>query len=169
MPALVLQPAAHTIQESARTPQFVGSYTTDHKGDLVKRVTPVILAASALLLVLDIVGALVRHPLGFPYSPVGIVCILTYFSVGLVAAWREGVAVGVAAAAVVGLLDGTLGPLAAWFVGRGALSQTIEEPGIFAYGITVFILTAAGTGLVGALAGIWLGRRRGLRARVLPH
>ena len=109
----------------------------------MKRVTPVILAASALLLVLDIVGALVRHPLGFPYFPLGIVCLLTYFTVGLVAAWQEGVSVGVAAAAIVGFLDSTLGPLAAWFIGQGSLNQTIEEPGIFAYGITVVTLTAA--------------------------
>jgi len=136
----------------------------------VKRVTPVILAASALLLVLDIVGALMRHPLGFPYFPLGIVCLLTYFTVGVVAAWQEGVGVGVAAAAIVGLLDSTLGPLAAWFIGHGSLYQTIEEPGIFAYGITVVTLAAVAAGLLGALAGSWLERRRAIRGPgALPH
>jgi len=136
----------------------------------VKRVTPVVLAASALLVVLDIVGALVRHPLGFPYFPLGVVCLSTYFTVGLLSAGRAGMRVGVGAAAIVGFLDSTLGPLAAWFVGPGPVTQTIEEPRIFAYGITVVTLTAAATGFLGAGIGLWIERRRGLRgSRVLPH
>jgi hypothetical protein len=136
----------------------------------VKRVTPVVLAASTLLVVLDIVGALVRHPLGFPYFPLGVVCLLTYFTVGLLSAGRAGMTVGVAAAAIVGFLDSTLGPLAAWFVGPGPVTQTIDEPGIFAYGITVVTLTAAATGFLGAGIGLWIERRRGPRgSRVLPH
>ena len=136
----------------------------------MKRVTPVILVASALLVVLDIVGALVRHPLGFPYFPLGVVCLLTYFAVGFIAAGRAGLAVGVVAGAIVGFLDGSLGPLAAWFVGAGPVSQTIEEPGIFAYGITVVTLTGAAMGLLGAGIGIWLERRRGLRGSgMIPH
>jgi hypothetical protein len=136
----------------------------------VKRVTPVILVASALLIVLDIVGALVRHPLGFPYSPIGVVCLFTYFAVGVIAGGRAGLPVGVAAAASVGFLDGSVGPLAAWFVGAGPVGQTIEEPGIFAYGITVITLSGAAMGLIGALTGIWLERRRALRgSRMIPH
>jgi len=126
----------------------------------VKRVTPVVLAASTLLVVLDIVGALVRHPLGFPYFPLCVVCLLTYFTVGLLSAGRAGMTVGVAAAAIVGFLDSTLGPLAAWFVGAGPVTQTIEEPGIFAYGITVVTVTAAATGFLGAGIGLWIERRR---------
>ena len=136
----------------------------------MKRVTPVVLAASALLVVLDIVGALLRHPLGFPYSPLGVVCLLTYFTVGLVSAGRSGMTVGVAAAAIVGFLDSTLGPLAAWFVGHGPVSQTIQEPGVFAYGITVVTLTAAATGFLGGGIGLWIERRREFRgSRALPH
>ena len=136
----------------------------------MKRVTPVVLAASALLVALDIVGALVRHPLGFPYFPLGVVCLLTYFSVGLLSAGGAGITVGVAAAAFVGFLDSTLGPLAAWLVGHGPVGQTIDEPGVFAYGITVVTLSAAATGFLGAAIGLWIERRRGLRrSRVLPH
>jgi hypothetical protein len=136
----------------------------------VTRVTPVIIAAAAFLLVLDIIGALARQPLGFPYSPLGVVSLLTYFTVGVLSAWRENLVSGVIAAAIVGLLDGTLGPLAAWLIGPGPVGQTITEPGIFAYGITVVTLTAVGVGLLGAFAGSWLERRRGLRgSRVVPH
>jgi hypothetical protein len=34
---------------------------------------------------------------------------------------------------------------------------------VFAYGIAVVTATAAAAGLIGALAGTWLERRRGLR------
>ncbi len=134
------------------------------------RVTPVIIAAAALLLVLDIIGALARQPLGFPYSSLGAVSLLIYFTVGLMGAWRADFRLGVVAAVIVGFLDATLGPLAAWMIGPGPVGQTIAEPGIFAYGITVVTLTAAGTGLIGAFAGSWLERRRGFRgSRVVPH
>jgi len=133
-------------------------------------VTPVIIVASALLLVLDIVGAFARQPLGFPYSPLGVLSLVIYFAVGLVGAWRTRFVVGVAAAAMVGLLDSALGPLVAWLIGPGPVGQTIEEPGIYAYGVTVVTLTAAAAGLIGATAGAWLERRRGLRGSgVLPH
>ena len=54
----------------------------------MKRVTPVILAAAGLLVVLDIVGALAEQPLGFPYPPLGVVSLMVYASVGLIGAWR---------------------------------------------------------------------------------
>jgi hypothetical protein len=124
---------------------------------------PVIVAAAVLLLLLDIIGALALQPLGFPYSSLGAVSLVTYFTVGLLGAWRAHFRFGVMAAVIVGFLDGTLGPLAAWLIGWGPVGQTITEPGIFAYGITVVTLTAGGAGLIGALAGSWLERRRGFR------
>jgi hypothetical protein len=133
-------------------------------------VTPVIIAAAALLLPLDIVGALAGQPLGFPYTTLGAVSLLTYFTVGVMGAWRAQFGLGVIAAVIVGFLDATLGPLAAWMIGPGPVGQTIPEPRIFAYGITVVTLIAAGAGLIGAFAGSWLERRRGLRgSRVVPH
>jgi hypothetical protein len=136
----------------------------------MRRVTPIVLAASVFLVVLDIVGALAGQPLGFPYSPLSVVSLLVYFSVGLFLAWRAGFAVGLVAAAAVGFLDGTLGPLVAWLIGPGPMGQTIAEPRIFAYGITVVTATAAAAGLIGALAGRWLERRRGVRSSgVVPH
>jgi hypothetical protein len=134
------------------------------------RVMPIVLAASATLVVLDVVGALAGKPLGFPYSSLGVVSLLIYLAVGLVGAWRANFATGVLASAIVGLLDGSLGPLAAWLVGPGPVGQTITEPRIFAYGTTVVTLTAAIAGIIGALAATWLERRRGLRSSgVLPR
>jgi hypothetical protein len=136
----------------------------------VRRVTPIILAASVTLVVLDMVGALAGRPLGFPYSSLGVVSLLIYLAVGLVGAWRANFTVGVVAAAIVGLLDGTLGPLLAWLIGPGPVGQTFTEPRIFAYGITVVTATAAAAGLIGSLAGTWLERRRGLRSSgVVPR
>ena len=129
----------------------------------MKRVTPVILGAAALLVALDIVGALTERPLGFPYSRLGAVSLFVYLSVGLLASLRGGLTAAVAAATAVGFLDGTLGPLAAWMAGPGPVGQTISESRVFAYGIAVVTATAAVAGLIGALAGTWLERRRGLR------
>jgi hypothetical protein len=125
---------------------------------------PVIVVAALLLLLLDIIGALARQPLGFPYSPVGVVCLLTYLSVGFLAAWRAGFTLGLVAAVIVGFLDATLGPIAAWLIGPGPVGQSIQEPGIFAYGVSVVTAIAAVAGVVGALAGSRLERRRGLRS-----
>lgn len=136
----------------------------------MRRVTPVVLAASVALVVLDIVGALAGKPLGFPYSSLGVVSLLIYLAVGLLGAWRANFTVGVVAAAIVGFLDATLGPMMAWLIGAGPVGQTITEPRIFAYGITVVTATAAAAGLIGSLAGTWLERRRGLRSSgVVPH
>lgn len=129
----------------------------------MKRVIPVILGAAALLVALDIIGALTERPLGFPYSRLGAVSLFVYLSVGLVASLRGGLSIAVAAAAAVGFLDGTLGPLAAWMAGPGPVNQTFSESRVFAYGIAVVTATAAVAGLMGALAGTWLERRRGLR------
>jgi len=129
----------------------------------MKRVTPVILGAAALLVALDIVGALTRSPLGFPYSRLGAVSLFVYLSVGLLSSLRGGPTVAVVAAAAVGFLDGTLGPLAAWMAGPGPVDQTFSESRVFAYGIAVITATAAVSGLMGALAGTWLERRRVLR------
>jgi hypothetical protein len=130
----------------------------------MRRVTPVIIAAAGLLVALDIVGALAKSPLGFPYPSLGVVSLLVYLSVGLYGSWRAGFAVGLLSAIAVGLLDGTVGPLAAWMVGPGPVGQTFSEPGVFAYGIAVVTATAAATGGVGALAGSWLERRRAFRS-----
>jgi hypothetical protein len=132
----------------------------------MRRVAPIILAASATLVVLDIVGAFAGKPLGFPYSSLGVLSLLIYLAVGLLGAWRANFTVGVVAAATVGFLDGTLGPLLAWLIGPGPVGQTITEPRIFAYGITVITATATAAGLIGSLAGSWLERRRGLRGVV---
>jgi hypothetical protein len=130
----------------------------------MRRVRPVIVAAAGLLVALDIVGALAQSPLGFPYPSLGMVSLLVYLSVGLYGSWRTSFTVGVLSAMAVGLLDATLGPLAAWMVGAGPVVQTFTEPRVFAYGIAVVIGTAAVTGVVGALAGSWLERRRTFRS-----
>jgi hypothetical protein len=127
------------------------------------RVMPAVLSAAGLLVTLDIVGALAGKPLGFPYSSLGAVSLLIYLSVGLISALRANFVIGVIAAATVGFIDGTLGPLAAWLVGPGPVGQTVTEPRVFAYGIAVVTGAAAAAGLIGALAGSWLERRRTLR------
>lgn len=134
----------------------------------MKRVLPILLASVAVLVMMDIIGALTGGPLGFPYPRLGAVSLLVYFGVGALAAWRGSFNDGVAAAILVGVLDGTLGPLAAWIVGPGPVDQTIAEPGIFAYQIAVVTGTAGVIGLVGALAGSWFERRRAIRD-VIPR
>jgi hypothetical protein len=129
----------------------------------VRRLTPVILLAVGLLLLLDAVGELSGQPLGFPYSRLGVVSVVIYLSVGAIGSWRTNFGGGLLAAAIVGLLGGTLGPLVAWVIGSGSLAQEVTEPRIFAYRIAVVTLTAAAAGLVGSAAGSWLERRRGIR------
>jgi hypothetical protein len=130
----------------------------------MRRLAPVVLTAAGLLVALDIAGALAGKPMGFPYPSLGAVSLVIYLSVGLLGALRANALSGILGAAVVGLLDGTLGPLAAWMVGPGPLGQTITEPRVFAYGILVVTATAAGAGAIGAVAGSWLERRRTLRS-----
>jgi hypothetical protein len=134
----------------------------------VRRVIPILLASVAVLVTMDIVGALTGKPLGFPYPRLGAVSLLVYFGVGVLVAWRGSFQDGLAAAILVGMLDATLGPLAAWIVGPGPVDQTITEPGIFAYQIAVVTGTAGLVGLFGALAGSWLERRRLVR-HVVPR
>jgi len=129
----------------------------------MRRVTPVVLVAAALLVAIDVIGALTGKPLGFPYSPLGVVSLLVYILVGFIGAWRSSFAAGLLAAALVGFLDATVGPLSAWVAGPGSLDQTTAEPGVFAYSIAVGTATAAVAGLLGAAAGSWLERRRGVR------
>jgi hypothetical protein len=136
----------------------------------VRLVTPVILAAAALLVAGDVVGALAGKPLGFPYSPLGVVSLLVYFLVGFIGAWRAGFGAGLLAAALVGFLDATVGPLSAWLAGPGSLGQSVTEPRIFAYSIAVATAAAAVAGLVGAAIGGWVERRRSFRgSRVVSH
>jgi uncharacterized membrane protein YeaQ/YmgE (transglycosylase-associated protein family) len=136
----------------------------------VRRVTPVVLAAAALLVAGDVVGSLAGKPLGFPYSPLGVVSLLVYFVVGFVGAWRATFAAGLLAAAIVGFLDATVGPLFAWLAGPGSLGQSVTEPRVFAYSITVGTVIAAVAGLVGAVTGSWLERRRSFRGSgVVSH
>ncbi|MEA2712637.1 MAG: hypothetical protein QOK27_598 [Gemmatimonadales bacterium] len=132
----------------------------------MKRVLPILLVGAAVLVLMDVVGALTGRPLGFPYPRLGVVSLLVYFGVGALGAWRGSFSDGLATAILVGLLDGTLGPLAAWIVGSGPVDQTVAEPGIFAYQIAVMTGTAAAVGLVGAVAGSWLERRRVIRGVV---
>jgi hypothetical protein len=134
----------------------------------MRRVLPIILLGVAVLVLMDVIGAITGRPLGFPYPRLGVVSLLIYFAVGALSSWRASFSEGLAAAIIVGLLDGTLGPLAAWLVGAGPLGETVTEPGIFAYQIAIVTGTAAGLGLVGALAGSWLGRRRVVRS-VVPR
>ncbi|MFL5401963.1 MAG: hypothetical protein ACJ8BF_04015 [Gemmatimonadales bacterium] len=134
---------------------------------LVRRVLPVILAGAAVLFLLDIVGALTGRPLGFPYPRLGVISLLVYFGVGALSAWRGSFSDGLAASILVGLLDGTLGPVTAWLIGPGPVNQTVAEPGIFAYQIAVVTGTAAAAGLIGSLAGSWLERRRTIRGVAL--
>ncbi len=129
----------------------------------MRRVAPVVVVAAALLVGIDVVGALTGKPLGFPYSPLGVVSLLVYVLVGFVGAWRASFAGGVLAAGGVGFLDATVGPLASWVAGPGSLDQAFTEPRIFAYAIAVGTCTALVAGLVGAAAGSWLERRRTLR------
>jgi hypothetical protein len=136
----------------------------------MKRATPIILAAVALLIMLDVVGELAGKPLGFPYSALGMVSLLIYVGVGAMVAWRANFERGLLAAALVGLLSGTFGPLVAWLMGAGPIAQEVIEPRIFAYRIAVVTAIAAAAGLVGSAAGSWLERRRGLRgSRVVPR
>jgi hypothetical protein len=136
----------------------------------VKRLMPLMLAAVVALLALDAVGELSGQPLGFPYSRLGVVSLLIYLSVGAIGSWRTNFGGGFLAAALVGLLGGTLGPLVAWVIGSGSLAQEVTEPRIFAYRITIVTATAAAAGLVGAAAGSWLERRRGIRrSGVVPR
>jgi hypothetical protein len=136
----------------------------------VRRMTPVILVAVALLVALDAAGELAGQPLGFPYLPLGVVSLLIYISVGALCSWRTGFGGGVLAAAVVGLLAGTVGPLVAWLIGSGPVEQDVSEPRIFAYRIAVVAATAAVSGLIGAAAATWLERRRTLRGSgVVPR
>jgi hypothetical protein len=136
----------------------------------VRRITPVILAAVALLIALDAAGELTGQPLGFPYPPLGVVSLLIYLCVGAICSWRTSFAGGVLAATVVGLLAGTVGPLVAWLIGSGPVAGEVSEPRIFAYRIAVVTATAAAAGLIGAAAGSWLERRRGLRgSRFVPR
>lgn len=137
---------------------------------LLRRVTPIVFGAAALLILLDVAGELAGKPLGFPYAALGVVSLLVYVGVGILAAWRSSFGYGVLAAALVGFLAGTFGPLAAWMVGAGPVAQEVTEPGVFAYRIVVVTGTAALGGLVGAAAGSWLERRRSLRSsRVVPR
>jgi hypothetical protein len=135
--------------------------------NLVRRVLPVILAGVAMLVLLDVVGAMTGRPLGFPYPRLGVISLLIYFGVGALSSWRGSFSDGLAAAILVGLVDGTLGPLSAWLIGPGPVDQTIAEPGIFAYQIAVVTGTAALVGLAGSLAGSWLERRRTIRGVAL--
>jgi hypothetical protein len=129
----------------------------------VRRALPIILVGVAVLVLMDVIGALTGRPLGFPYPQLGVVSLLIYFGVGALVSWRGTFSDGLAAAIIVGLLDGTVGPLAAWMAGPGPMDQTVTEPGIFAYQIAIVTGTAAGLGLLGAAAGTWLERRRVLR------
>jgi hypothetical protein len=137
-------------------------------GATVRRVLPILLVSVGVLVTMDIVGALTGRPLGFPYPRLGVISLLIYFGVGALAAWRGTFTDGLAASILVGLLDGTLGPMAAWLVGPGPVDQTIAEPGIFAYQVAVIPGTAATIGLVGAVTASWLERRRIIRG-VVPR
>ena len=136
----------------------------------VRRMTPVILGAVALLVALDVVGELAGQPLGFPYFSLGVVSLVIYVSVGALCSWRTGFGGGLLAAAVVGLLAGTMGPLVAWLIGSGPVAQEVTEPRILAYRVAVVTATAAVSGLIGAAAATWLERRRTLRrSGVVPR
>lgn len=135
----------------------------------VRRMTPVILVAVALLVALDAAGELTGQPLGFPYLPLGAVSLLVYLTVGAVCAWRTGFGGGLLGAAVVGLLAGTVGPLVAWLIGSGPVAQDTSEPRIFAYRVAVVTATAAAAGLIGALAATWFERRRAVRGSGVIH
>ncbi len=136
----------------------------------MRRVAPIILVAVAFLILLDVVGELAGKPLGFPYSPLGVVSVLIYLGVGAMGAWRANFERGLLAAGLVGLLSGTFGPLVAWFMGAGPIAQDVTEARIFAYRIAVVTGIATAAGLIGAAAGSWLERRRGVRgSRVVPR
>jgi hypothetical protein len=135
-------------------------------GATMRRVLPILLVSVGVLVLMDVIGALTGRPLGFPYPRLGLISLAIYFGAGALASWRGNFTDGLAAAILVGVLDGTLGPLAAWMSGPGPVDQTIAEPGIFAYQIAVVTGTAAAIGLAGALAGTWFERRRVVRGIV---
>jgi hypothetical protein len=145
-----------------------GVQETDDDGTAMRRVLPIILVGAAVLVLMHVVGAITGWPLGFPYPRLGGVSLLIYFAVGALGSWRRSLSDGLAAAIIVGLLDGTVGPLAAWMVGAGPVAQPVTEPGIFAYQIAIVTGTAAALGLVGAVAGTWLERRKVFRG-VVPR
>jgi hypothetical protein len=156
----------HLIHPAIHRTGWSSSEITFDDETTMRRVIPTILAATGLLIALDAVGALAERPLGFPYPPLSVVSFLVYLSVGVLGAWRGTFVTGVAAAALVGFLDATVGPLLAWLIGPGPLGQTIAESGIFAYSVTVTTVIAAAAGSIGAAAGSWLERRRGIRGVV---
>ena len=135
----------------------------------VRRLTPVILIAVAVLVALDAMGELTGQPLGFPYPPLGVVSLLVYLSVGAIGSWRTNFGGGLLAATAVGLLAGTIGPLVAWLIGSGPVAQEVTEPRIFAYRVAVVTAAAAAAGFIGAVAGSWLERRRAIRSGVVPR
>lgn len=135
----------------------------------VRRLTPVILVAVAVLVALDAMGELTGQPLGFPYPPLGVMSLLLYLSVGAIGSWRTNFGGGLLAATATGLLAGTIGPLVAWLIGSGPVAQEVTEPRIFAYRVAVVTAAAAAAGLIGAVAGSWLERRRGIRSGVVPR
>ena len=56
----------------------------------MRRVLPIILVGVAVLVLMDVVGALTGRPLGFPYPRLGVVSLLVYFGVGALAgSWLE--------------------------------------------------------------------------------
>jgi hypothetical protein len=131
--------------------------------ETLRRVSPIILGATAVVVLLDIIGELAGKQLGFPYPSLGVVSLLVYIGVGALGAWRSSFIAGLLAAALVGFLDGTLGPLVAWLMGHGPVGENVSDPRVFAYSIAVGTLIAAAGGLLGSVAGSWLERRRGLR------
>ena len=135
----------------------------------VRRLTPVILVAVAVLVAMDGMGELTGQPLGFPYPPLGVVSLLLYLSVGAIGSWRTNFGGGLLAATATGLLAGTIGPLVAWLIGSGPVAQEVTEPRIFAYRVAVVTAAAAAAGIIGAVAGSWLERRRGIRSGVVPR
>jgi len=50
----------------------------------MKRVLPILLVGAAVLVLMDVVGALTGRPLGFPYPRLGAVSLLVYFGVGAI-------------------------------------------------------------------------------------
>jgi hypothetical protein len=145
-----------------------GVQEIEDDGTAMRRVLPIILVGAAVLVLMHVVGAITGRPLGFPYARLGVLSLLIYFTVGALGSWRGSLSDGLAAAIILGLLDGTIGPLAAWLVGAGPVEQPVTEPGIFAYQIAIVTGTATALGLVGAVAGTWLERRRIIRG-VVPR
>jgi hypothetical protein len=108
------------------------------------------------VLVLDTLGSLASRALGFDYGSLSFVSTLIYAAVGAYVGLGAPLSRAATAAAVVGLVEATIGWAISWAIGPGR-----PEPGdpssaaSIAFAVVFVTLLAAGVGTIGG----WLARR----------